>query len=495
MKVTVEKQEGNKIHLEIEVEGQGIAQQYRNSLSNYSKGLNVKGFRKGKIPSHLVEQYVDADRLKQEIFQQAMSTSYQEAVAQQQIEAIAEPQIEAVQVEIGKPFVYKAVVEIRPEVTLGEYQNLKVYVAPQEEVNEDKINEHLEALQREHAVLIPVDDRAAQMGDLVAVHIEGSIEDEPIDLGESKDMTLELKEDSFVKGFSDHIVGMNIDDKKEFTISFPDDYYVEDLREKPITFNVHLQEIKEVELAELDDDLASTVDNELENFEQLKERIREELEENAEEQFEINKQQRILDKVVAGANVEIPESMMQREMFAMWQMSEGNQLANAKVGEKTLQASWFHWMQREDMKETGRQRIKTTLVLGAIAREQNLQLTNEELDEEIQDLADSHSVDVAQVRAQLQQDNRMVALMDELLSYKIIDWVMDHNEVEVTDKADELNMVDTAIETAEAVAEAAHEVADSDDADAGDIAAAEELVETTTEMAEEVEKVTADSEG
>lgn len=495
MKVTVEKQEGNKIHLEIEVEGQGIAQQYRSSLNEYSKSLNLKGFRKGKIPAHLVEQHVDADRLKQEIFQQAMSNSYQEAVAQQQIEAIAEPQIEAVQVEIGKPFVYKAVVEIRPEVILGEYQGLKVFVGPQEEVSDEKLNEQLEALQREHAVLIPVDDRAAQMGDLVAVHIEGSIEDEPIDLGESKDMTLELKEDSFVKGFSDHIVGMNIDDKKEFTISFPEDYYVEDLREKPITFNVHLQEIKEVELAELDDDLASTVDDELENFEQLKERILEELEENAEEQFEINKQQRVLDKVVAGSTVEIPESMMQREMFAMWQMSEGNQLSNAKVGEKTLQASWFHWMQREDMKETGRQRIKTTLVLGAIAREQNLQLTNEELDEEIQDLADSHGVDVAQVRAQLQQDNRMVALMDELLSYKIIDWVMDNNEVEVSDKADEMTVITTAIDAAEAVAEIAHEVAANPDASAEDLIATEKLIDTSNEMLDDAEKVTADSEG
>lgn len=431
MKVTVEKQESNKIHLQVEIEGEGIAQEYRNALKMYARDLKVKGFRPGKVPQHLVEKYVDADRLKQELFQNAMSSSYQEALNEQKIEAIAEPQIEPVQVEIGQPFVYKAIVEVRPEVKLGEYKDLKVTTPPQDEVTDEKINEQLAHLQREHAVLIPVDDRAAQMGDLATLRIEGNIEGEAIDLGESKEMTFELKDDSFVKGFSDHIVGMSTDEKKEFTLTFPDDYYVEDLREKPITFNVHLQEIKEVELAELDDDLASTVDSELETLDQLKARIQEELADDFEEQFEVQKQQNVLDKVVAGAEVEIPESMMNRELFAMWQMSEGAQLSNAKVNEKTLQASWIHWMQREDMKETAAQRIKTTLVLGAIAREEDLQLTDEEVNEEIKELAETHGVDEAQVRAQLQQQNRMVALMDELLSYKIIDWVMDHNEVTV----------------------------------------------------------------
>lgn len=431
MKVTVEKQESNKIHLQVEVEGDGIAQEYRNTLKMYARDLKIKGFRKGKVPQHLVEKHVDADRLKQELFQNAMSSSYQEALNEQKIEAIAEPEIQPVQVEIGQTFVYKAIVEVRPEVKLGQYKDIQVTTPAQDEVSEEKVNDQLAHLQREHAVLIPVDDRPAQMGDLATLRIEGNIEGEAIDLGESKEMTFELKDDSFVKGFSDHIVGMNTDEKKEFTLTFPEDYYVEDLREKPITFNVHLQEIKEVELAELDDDLASTVDSELETLDQLKDRIREELADDFEEQFEVQKQQNVLDKVVANAEVEIPESMMSRELFAMWQMSEGAQLSNAKVNEKTLQASWLHWMQRADMKETAEQRIKTTLVLGAIAREEDLQLTDEEVNEEIQELAETHGVDEAQVRAQLQQQNRMVALMDELLSYKIIDWVMENNEVTI----------------------------------------------------------------
>ncbi|MGV3522785.1 MAG: trigger factor [Candidatus Sericytochromatia bacterium] len=450
MKVTVEKQEGNKIHLQIEVEGSGIAKDYRDALNMYGRNLNVKGFRKGKIPPHLIEQHVDTDRLKQEIFQQAVTQSYQAAVAEQQIEAIAEPQIEGLQVQIGQPFVYRAIVEVRPEVELGEYQGLSIKVPHPETLDETKVQEQLDFLRREHAVLIPIDDRGAEMGDLVSLRIEGTIEGEPIDLGESKDMTLELREDSFVKGFSDHIVGMQVDEKKEFTLTFPADYYVDDLREKPITFNVHLHEIKEVELAELDDDLASTVDSELDSLDALKQRIHDELSDSLEEQAEIQKQQRVLDRVVEGAKVEIPESMLNRELFAMWQMSEGSQLANAKVNEKTLQASWMHWMQRDDMKDTAGQRIKTTLVLGAIAREENLQLTQAEIDQEIQDLADTHEVPVDQVKAQLQQDNRMVALMDELLSYKIIDWVMEHNEVVYTDEAD---AEEEAPESAEAEAE------------------------------------------
>jgi len=485
VKVTVEKQEGNKIHLQIEVEGSGIAKRYREVLNQQGRNLRVKGFRKGKVPPHLIEQYVDTDRLRQEIFQNAMTQSYQQAITQQQIEAIAEPDIQAIQVEIGKPFIYRAVVEVRPEVTLGQYQGLTVHVPPKEEATDEKVQEQLDFLRREHAVLIPVDDRPARMGDLVSLRIEGTIEGEPIDLGESKDMTLELREDSFVKGFSDHIVGIEVDGRKEFTLTFPNDYYVEDLRDKPITFNVHLQEIKEVELAELDDDLASTVDNELETLEQLRDRIRAELEESLEEQSEILKQQRVLDRVVASASVDIPDSMMNRELFAMWQMSEGNQLMSAKVNEKTLQASWLHWMQRGDMQSTARQRIKTTLVLGAIARAENLQLSPEEIEEEIQELASAHNVPVEQVKQQLQQDNRMVALMDELLSYKIIDWVMDHNEIIVTDKADEIEALDSAIEIAEAAAEVAHEASTPEE-----LAAAEQLVEDAEAMVKDVEALT-----
>jgi len=177
--------------------------------------------------------------------------------------------------------------------------------------------------------------------------------------------------------------------------------------------------------------------------------------------------------------------MMSRELFAMWQMSEGNQLMSAKVNEKTLQASWLHWMQRGDMQGTARQRIKTTLVLGAIARAENLQLTGEEIENEIQELANTHSLPVEQVKAQLQQDNRMVALMDELLSYKIIDWVMENNEIIVTDKADELDALDSTIETAEAVVEAAHDASSAEE-----VAAAEALVEHAEEMAKEAEALT-----
>lgn len=460
MKVTVEKQEGNKIHLQIEVDGSGIAQDYRTALSQYGRDLKIKGFRKGKIPPHLVEQNIDTNRLKQDIFQHAVGQSYQQALSEHQIEAIAEPQIQPLQTEIGQDFIYRAIVEVRPEVTLGEYKGLSVHVEPQSPVGEAELETQLKHLQREHAVLIPVDDRPAQLGDLATLRIEGSIEGEAIDLGESKDMTLELREDSFVRGFADNIVGMQLDETKDFDLTFPEDYYVEDLRGKPIQFHVHLQELKEVELAELDDDLASTVDSSLESLDQLKERLQTELEDNAEEQFEIQKQQRVLDRVVAGAQVEVPESMMQREMFAMWQMGEGAQLSNAKVNENTLRASWMHWMQREDMQETARQRIKTTLVLGAIAREENLQLTDEEVDAEIQDLAETHGVPVDQVRAQLQQENRMVALMDELLSYKIIDWVMESNEIIIDENAEALEEAAVAeLEQQNAPEEAAAEVA------------------------------------
>jgi len=450
VKVTVEKQEGNKIHLEVALEGKPLEEAYHQALNYYGRSLKLKGFRKGKVPLNLVEQNLDTDQVKRDLFQRAMGDSYHQALAEQQIESIAEPVIEAVQAEIGKDFIYKAIVEVRPEVVLGDYKGLTAAIPSEETLTDEKIDEQIQHLRREHAVLLPVDNRPAQLGDLMTLHVDASIEGESVDLGESKDMTLELREDSFVKGFSDHVVGLNVDEKKSFDLTFPEDYYVEDLRGKQIHFDVHVHEIKEVELPEVDDDFASTVHSELENLEELNERIRKELSEAIEEQNEVQKQQKLLDKVVSNAQVEIPDSMLQRELYAMWQMSEGSQLANAKVGEQTLRASLMHWMQREELKETARQRIKTTLVLGAIAREEGISISQEEVDAEIQELAETHEIPVEQVKAQLEQENRMVALMDELLSFKIIDWVMENNDIVVSE---ELSQAEEAAKTADAPAE------------------------------------------
>ncbi len=436
MKVTVEKQEGNKIHLEIALDGQPLQEAYGQALNYYGRGLKLKGFRKGKVPQHLVEQNLDTDQIKRDIFQRAMGDSYYKALSEQQIESIAEPVIEAVQAEIGKEFVYKAIVEVRPEVVLGEYKGLTVEVPADEAVTEAKIEEQIQHLRREHAILLPVDDRPAQLGDLMTLHVEATIEGEPVDLGESRDMTLELREDSFVKGFSDQVVGLKTGEQKSFDLTFPEDYYVEELRNKEIHFEVDVHELKEVEMPEVDDDFASSVDNSLENLGQLHERIRTELNEALEEQNEIQKQQKVLDRIVSNAQVEVPDSMLQRELYAMWQMSEGTQLSNAKVGEQTLRASLMHWMQREELKDTARQRIKTTLVLGAVARAEGIVISQEEVDEEIQELAETHEIPVEQVKSQLEQENRMVALMDELLSFKIIDWVMENNDVVATTSAE-----------------------------------------------------------
>lgn len=430
MKVTVEKQEGNKIHLEIEVDGQGISEQYHTSLNYYSRQVKVQGFRKGKVPKHIVEQQIDTESLKREIFQDVMARSYQDALQQQEIESIAEPSVQAVQAEIGKDFIFKAVVEVRPEVSLGEYSSLSVVVAPKEAISDDKIDEQLDMLRRQHAVMVPVEDRGAELGDVVTLRIEGTIEGEPIDLGESQEMNIELKEDSFVRGFSDQIIGLKAGEDKNFDLTFPADYHIEDLRDKPISFDVKVHDVKAVELPAIDDEFAKSV-GDFENLDGLKERINSDLDELLEDQFEIRRQQKVLDAVVANAEVEVPESMLSRELFAMWQMGEGAQLQNAKVSEPTLRASLMNWMQREDMKETARQRIKTTLVLGAIARAEGITISQDEVDSEIQEMADSYQIPVAQVKQQLEQEGRTVALMDELLSYKIIDWVLENNEVQI----------------------------------------------------------------
>lgn len=436
MKVTLQKQESNQVCLEVEVEARQVSDTFEKKFREASQRVNIPGFRKGKAPRKILEKFIHVDMLKQDVVEQLVSDSYSEALKNldNPIEPITEPKIELVKFDLNEPLVFKAILEVRPEVTLGQYKDFDFKVDALPLITDKDVEAELEALAKRHGELVQVEDRAVKEDDVVTVDIQGEMEGEPIPEGTTDNLAMEVKPGNFVPGFSEQLVGMNKDEEKEVKVTFPDDYPVVDLRGKEGTFKVKLKEIKELKVPELNDDFARhlgehDLHRKIENLDDVRARIREELEQNRESAKVIKTQQALIEKIVSGSEVEVPKSMLQRELFAMWSNGEGKTLSDKGVNKEVLQASWENWNSREDLASEASKRIKTTLVLGEIAKQEQITVTNEELNSEIESFASVYNVSTDELRNQLIKNNRMIPLVDELLSLKIINWLESNSSV------------------------------------------------------------------
>jgi len=426
--------------MEVEVDAQQVSDAYDKKFREASRNVNIPGFRKGKAPKKILEKYIHQDALKQDVIEQLVSESYSEALRnlEEPIEPIAEPKIELVKFNLNEPLIFKATLEVKPEVKLGQYKDLELSVESIAETNDEDIAAELEALRKRHGELVLVEDRPVQENDVATLDIYGEVEGEPIPQGSTDNLAMEVKPGNFVPGFAEQLVGMNINEEKAIDITFPDNYPVVDLRQKQGTFKVLVKEIKELKVPELNDEFAKHIgeghmQGEIKGIDDLKGKISEELAKNRDASQVIKNQQSLIETVVNTSEVEVPESMLQRELYAMWSNSEGKTLSEKNIGEEVLQASWENWTSREDMVAEAKKRIKTTLVLSEIAKTESISVTAEELNTELRAFSEVYQVPPEQLREQLIKNNRMIPLIDELLSLKIINWLEGNSKVSVID--------------------------------------------------------------
>jgi trigger factor len=426
--------------MEVEIEAQHVSDTYDKKFREASRNVNIPGFRKGKAPKKIVEKYIHHDALKQDVIEQLVSESYSEALKnlEEPIEPIAEPKIELIKFNLSEPLVFKATLEVKPEVKLGTYKGLELTVEELPATTDKDIEEEMEALRKRHGELVLVEDRPVQENDVATLDIYGEVEGEPIPQGSTDNLAMEVKPGNFVPGFAEQLVGMNLNEEKAINITFPDNYPVVDLREKQGTFKVFVKEIKELKVPELNDEFAKHIgeghaQGEIKGIDDLKEKISAELTKNREASQVIKNQQALIENIVNTSEVEVPDSMLQRELYAMWSNSEGKTLQEKNIGQEVLQASWENWTSREDMIEEARRRIKTTLVLSEIAKSESITVTAEELNAELRAFSEVYQVPPEQLREQLIKNNRMIPLIDELLSLKIINWLENNSKVTVTE--------------------------------------------------------------
>lgn len=386
MSLAVEKLDGSMAKLTITVPAEEFTKAITSAYNKQKSKFSVPGFRKGKVPQAFIEKMYGAAIFYEDAANQLINEYYPKELENCEEEITSNPEIDVTQIEKGKDFIFTATVAIKPEIKIGEYKGVEIEKIDTTVTDEDVMAEILKD-QKENGRKIDVTDRAAQMDDEVTINFEGFVDGVAFEGGNGENYKLTLGSHSFIDTFEDQIVGKNIGDKFDVNVTFPEEYHVEDLKGKPAVFKVELLAISTLELPELDDEFASDVSS-FETFAEYKEDKKKTLEVKKEEQAKREKQSKVVEKIAEAAEVEIPEAMIkynqerimnemsQRMMYQGLQMEQYLQLMGT-TKEEFL----------ERVKPDAIARIKTSLVLEAVAAAENIVASDDDVDAEIQDMA------------------------------------------------------------------------------------------------------------
>lgn len=384
MSVKWEKLEGNEGVLTVEVDAEQVNKGLDAAFKKVVKNVSLPGFRKGKVPRVLFEKRFGVEALYQDALDILLPEAYAKAVEEAGIEPVSMPEIDIEQMEKGKSLIFKAKVTVKPEVKLGQYKGLEVEKIDTTVTDEDVENE-LKRLQENYAELVVKEEGTVENGDTAVIDFEGFVDGEPFEGGKAENYSLEIGSGTFIPGFEDQLVGMKAGEEKEIQVTFLEEYHAEQLAGKPATFKVKVHEVKAKQLPALDDEFAKDVDEEVETLDELKSKIRTRLEEAKKNEAEAAVRNAVVEKAAANAEIDIPAVMVQNETDRM--LREFDQ--RLQMQGMNLQLYYQFSGQdeaalREQMKEDAEKRVRAALTLEAIAKAENIDVTDEEVNEELE---------------------------------------------------------------------------------------------------------------
>lgn len=421
-----EKQEGNKGILTFEVPAEEFDQALDQAFKKVVKDVQLPGFRKGRVPRGLFEQRFGVESLYQDAVDIVLPEAYSKAVDEADIFPIIQPSVDIEQIEKGKALIFTAEVEVKPEVTLGEYKGLEVEEESVEVTDED-IEQELKNLQEQHAELVVKEDGEIAEGDTVVIDFEGFTDGEAFEGGKGENQSLEIGSGQFIPGFEEKLIGKKPGEETEIDVTFPEEYHAENLAGKEATFKVKIHEVKAKELPELDDEFAKDVDDEVETLDELKTKKKEQMLEERTQAAETAKRESLIEKASDNVEVDIPDAMVENELEQM--LAEFEQ--RLQMQGMTLEMySQFSGQDedalKEQMKEDAAKRVKTSLTLEAIANAENLEATEEEVNEEIDKMAGMYGVDKDQLVQILGGNTETI--QNDLKIRKAIDLLVEHSK-------------------------------------------------------------------
>ncbi|GFN36522.1 trigger factor [Tepidimicrobium xylanilyticum] len=395
MNSVLEKKENNKAFFNIEIDQNEFEKAIQKAYLKNRNRFNIPGFRRGKAPRKIIELNYGEGVFYEEALNILLPEVYDKAVEDLELEPVDTPEVDIEQLEKGKPVIVKVEVTIKPEVKLGEYKSIEVEKVEYNVTDED-VEKELKAIQEMNGRIIDAGDRETKERDILTIDFEGYIDGEKFEGGTAEKQVLEIGSNRFIPGFEEQLIGRKKGDEVEVKVTFPEDYFEESLQGKEALFKVVIHEVKEKELPALDDEFAKDV-SEFETLEEFKNSIRERLEKEAEEKEKRELENKIIEKVVDSAEVDIPEVMISRQIER--EISEFDyrlRLQGLDINRYLELTNTGIDALKEEMTPVAKRRIKTDLVLEAIAKKESLEVTEEDLDEELEKMAKEYNQEDAQ---------------------------------------------------------------------------------------------------
>lgn len=423
MSYTVENLEKNMAKITIEVAPEEFEKAMVGAYQKQKNKISVPGFRKGKVPMAFLEKAYGPEMFYEDAANTCIQDAYPREMADSDLEIVSRPTVDVVQMEKGKPFIFTAEVALKPEVTLGDYKGIEVDKI-QVEVTDEDMEAELKRVQQQNSRTIEVTDRAAQMDDEVTIDFEGFVDGKAFEGGKGSDYPLKLGSHSFIDTFEEQLVGKNIGEEVEVNVTFPEEYQAEDLAGKPAMFKVTIKGIKATELPELNDEFASEA-SEFDTMDEYKEDIRKTLLVKKETEAKREKESKVIDKIVENATMEVPDAMietMQEQMVDEFAQRLNYQGLNIEQYFK-FTGSDMNAM-KEQCKPEALRRIQSRLVLEAISKAEAIEVTEEDMDKELENMASMYQMDVEKLK-EVVGEHESDSIKKDIAIQKAVDLVVE----------------------------------------------------------------------
>ena len=404
MSVQVEKLEKNMAKLTVEVSAEDFKAAIKKAFNKNKNRFAIPGFRKGKAPQAMIEKMYGEGVFYEDAADEAINASYAEAMKESGLDIVSRPEVTIEKIGKDEPFVYSALVAVKPEVTLGQYKGVEVEKADAS-VSAEDVEAELKKVQEQNARLLTVEDRGVEDGDQTVIDFEGFVDGKGFEGGKAEDYPLTIGSHSFIDTFEEQLIGKKIGEECEVNVTFPTEYHAADLAGKPATFKVTVKEIKVKELPELNDEFASEV-SEFDTLDEYKKDVEKKLAEKKEIEANSKNEDAVVAKVVENATMEIPDKMIDAQAENMVQDMARRMQSQGLSLDMYLK---YTGMTVEQMKEQARpdaeKRIRTRRVLEAVAKAENIQISDEKVDEEVAKMAEAYKMEVEKLKSYMSESD------------------------------------------------------------------------------------------
>ena len=425
MSLQVENLEHNMAKLTIEVPADEFAKAMTEAYKKNKNKISVPGFRKGKVPQTMIEKMYGPEVFYEDAANIIIPNAYEKEISEhKEVEVVSQPEIDVTQCKKGEPFIFTAVVALKPGVELGKYKGVKIDKIDRK-VTDEEIDKEINREREANSRTITVEDRPVKDKDITIIDFEGFVDGEAFEGGKGENYSLTIGSGAFIPGFEEQLIGANKDEEREIKVTFPEDYHAEELKGKDAVFKVTVHEIKEKELPELDDEFASEV-SEFDTLAEYREDVKKKLTEKKEQEAKTKKEDAVIEAIVKDSRMDIPEAMIDTQARQMAQDYAGRL---QQQGLSLEQYFMFTGMDKdkflEQMRPGAQKRIESRLVMEAVAKEEKFEITDEEYDHEIDRMAEMYQMEADKLKDMVGEYEKE-QIIEDLKMQKAVNFVVEN---------------------------------------------------------------------